>query len=38
MRTGSMFGWTVPGAKPWNYEADGTLRNPNQPKKKEPER
>lgn len=38
MLAGSLFGWDKPAAKPWNYEADGTPRNPNQPKKKEPER
>lgn len=38
MLAGSLFGWNTPAAKPWNYKADGTPRNPNQPKKKEPER
>lgn len=38
MLAGSLFGWEKPAAKPWNYEADGTPRIPNQPKKDEPER
>ena len=33
-----MMGWNTPAAKPWNYEIDGTPRNPSQPKKNEPER
>jgi len=37
MVIGSMCGWTVPGAKPWNYEQDGTLRHL-PPSKNEPER
>jgi hypothetical protein len=37
MLAGSMFGWDVPGAKPWKYDQDGNLRT-HQPKKTEPER
>jgi hypothetical protein len=37
MYTGSMWGWTVPGAKPWNYDMDGKPR-PLTPKKDRPER
>jgi len=38
MLCGSMFGWSVPGAKPWNYNENGKPRLPSQPKKKDPER
>ena len=37
MLAGSMFGWDTPGAKPWNYNQDGTRRSL-PPKKEEPER
>ena len=36
MLAGSLFGWSVPAAKPWNYERDGTPRQ--LPKKDVPER
>jgi hypothetical protein len=37
MLAGSIYGWSVPAARPWNYEPDGTPRV--RPKKKdEPER
>ena len=36
MLAGSLFGWSVPAAKPWKYEQDGTPRQP--PKKDVPER
>jgi hypothetical protein len=36
MLAGSMFGWDTPGAKPWKYNQDGTLRPP--PKKDVPGR
>ena len=38
MAFGSMFGWDNPTAKPWNYDKDGNLRLPRQPKKDEHER
>ena len=37
MLAGSMFGWDVPGAKPWKYDMDGGLRS-QPPKKDAPER
>lgn len=38
MLAGSMLGWSVPAAKPWNYDPSGKPRLSNQPKKNEPER
>jgi len=38
MLAGSMLGWSVPAANPWNYDQNGKPRLPNQPKKNEPER
>ena len=38
MLAGSMFGWGVPGAKPWHYDQNGKPHLPNQPKKNSPER
>lgn len=37
MQAGSLFGYNVPAAKPWNYDQNGNLRQ-YQPKKNEPER
>ena len=37
MQAGSLFGWAVPAAKPWNYDRDGNPR-PLPPKRNEPER
>ena len=37
MLAGSMFGWDVPGAKPWRYDMNGGLV-PSPPKKDEPVR
>jgi len=36
MTAGSLFGWSVSAAKPWNYEQNGTPRQ--SPKKDVPER
>ena len=38
MLAGSMFGWDVPGAKPWHYDKSGMPREPHPPKKNSPER
>jgi len=38
MLAGSLLGWNVPAAKPWNYDQNGTPRLPNQPKEKDHER
>jgi hypothetical protein len=38
MLAGSVFGWSVPAAKPWNYDTDGNPRRLTPKKKDEPER
>jgi len=38
MLAGSLLGWNVPAAKPWNYDQNGKPRLQNQPKKNDPER
>jgi hypothetical protein len=38
MLAGSLFGWDLPAAKPWNYGQNGDPRPISQPKKNEPER